>query len=105
MHLGISSHFLPWLPGAIGVYSVFGAVLGYKKNKVGLIKINDTEYQYIQQCIYIGCNFIRWCMYAYICNLYKIIAHVATCMTRKYNVPPEQLFLYMLQLVQHLSWN
>lgn len=33
MHLGISSHFLPWLPGAIGIYSVFGAVLGYKKNK------------------------------------------------------------------------
>lgn len=33
MHLGISSHFLPWLPAAIGIYSIFGAVLGFKKNK------------------------------------------------------------------------
>ncbi|XP_071135715.1 uncharacterized protein [Mytilus edulis] len=33
MHLGISSHFLPWLPAAIGTYSVFGAVLSYKKTK------------------------------------------------------------------------
>ncbi|KAJ8315136.1 hypothetical protein KUTeg_007286 [Tegillarca granosa] len=29
--IGISSHFLPWLPAAIAVYSTFGALLGYKK--------------------------------------------------------------------------
>ncbi|XP_021379834.1 uncharacterized protein LOC110467184 isoform X2 [Mizuhopecten yessoensis] len=33
LNLGISSHFLPWLPAAIALYSSFGALLGYKKYK------------------------------------------------------------------------
>lgn len=34
LNLGISSHFLPWLPAAIALYSCFGALLSYKKYKV-----------------------------------------------------------------------
>ncbi|XP_060085782.1 uncharacterized protein LOC132565172 [Ylistrum balloti] len=33
LNLGISSHFLPWLPAAIAMYSSFGALLSYKKYK------------------------------------------------------------------------
>ena len=51
MHLGISSHFLPWLPAAIGIYSIFGAVLGFKKNKVPVctfyFHISREPYQHI----------------------------------------------------------
>ncbi|XP_033741043.1 uncharacterized protein LOC117327911 [Pecten maximus] len=34
LNLGISSHFLPWLPAAIALYSSFGALLSYKKYKI-----------------------------------------------------------------------
>lgn len=34
LNLGISSHFLPWLPAAIALYSSFGALLSNKKYKV-----------------------------------------------------------------------
>ncbi|OWF37662.1 hypothetical protein KP79_PYT07874 [Mizuhopecten yessoensis] len=40
LNLGISSHFLPWLPAAIALYSSFGALLGYKKYKNFIILLH-----------------------------------------------------------------
>ena len=36
LNLGISSHFLPWLPAAIALYSAYGVLLSYKKYKVSI---------------------------------------------------------------------
>lgn len=34
LELGVTSHFLSWLPFAVGVYAVYGTLLSYKKLKV-----------------------------------------------------------------------
>ncbi|XP_056014198.1 uncharacterized protein LOC125674968 isoform X1 [Ostrea edulis] len=34
LELGVTSHFLSWLPFAVGVYAVYGTLLSYKKTQV-----------------------------------------------------------------------